>query len=165
MRAGISIPLLMIFFSPLLKDREKDNLATPDQSSLSTVRLHTPGSLGIDKGRYMGVCAIVPQTQQFLNITNEQDWIKYICTKSKINIALFNATKRLGFNCPWPEAPSSSIDWPCQNARQSVINSACKVLSRWAGLRCGIDGEAVFFVPNTGANHKTCIPHYRHKDT
>lgn len=39
----------------------------------------------------------------------------------------------------------------CQDARQAVVNSSCKMLSRWAGLCCGGGrGErAVSFVSNT----------------
>lgn len=42
----------------------------------------------------------------------------------------------------------------CQNARQSVINSSCKMLSRWSGLYYGGDGGqwAASFVPNTKDN-------------
>lgn len=45
----------------------------------------------------------------------------------------------------------------CQNARQSVINSSCKMLSRWGGLHYGGDGgwQAVSFVPNIRDNYNT----------
>lgn len=120
MRAMILIPLLMISFSSHLKDREKGSLVPlshPDQSCPEHCGAVCPWKVALTSRDVWGMRAIVPQMQQFFSITNELDWIKYICTKSKINIALFNATKRLGFNCPWPEAPSGSIDWPASKCQ------------------------------------------------
>lgn len=52
-----------------------------------------------------------------------------------------------------------------QNARQSVMNSSCKMLNRWGGLCCRRDGgqQAVSFVPNTRDNYNTSTPHH-HQD-
>lgn len=111
-RAMILIPLLMISFSSPLKGREEGSLVAPDQPHPEHVGPCDPGRVVWTNGDIWGMHTIVPQTQQFFSIINELNWIKHICTKSKINIALFNATKRLGFNCSWPEATSSSIDWP-----------------------------------------------------
>ena len=128
MRAMILIPLLMISFSYLLKGTEKGSFVPPGQSCPQHGRAVCSWKGGADKRDVWGAHAIVPQMQQFFSITNELHWIKYICTKSKINIALFNATKRLGFSCPWPEAPSSSIDWPvsgCQTScHQQLLQNA-----------------------------------------
>lgn len=121
------------------------------------------------QAKMYGLACRVPRMQPFFSVTNELDWIKYICTKSKINIALFNTTKRLGFNCPWPEAPSSYIDWPVSEYQTSVINSFCKLPSSWGQgwwLCCGGDGgqQAVSFVPNSGDNYNTSAPHHHHRD-
>lgn len=95
MRAMILIPFFIISFSSPIKDGEKRSVVAPDQSCSEHRGAACSENGALTSRDAWGSHAIVPQMQQFFSIANELDWIKYICTKSKINIALLNSTKRL----------------------------------------------------------------------
>lgn len=135
-RAMILIPLLMISFSSPLKGREEGSLVAPDQPHCEHVGPCDPGRVAWTSGDIWGMHTIVPQMQQFFSIINELNWIKHICTKSKINIALFNALKGWDSIFLGPRQLPALLIGQCQNARQSIIKSCCKMLSRWSGPCC-----------------------------